>query len=121
MATGEAEPHVLDVGHDLLEQFGDVVVVELVDHLPSGSLSDDEAEMAQQAKLVRDRGALHAHALGDLVHGRGAGVQSREDAQSAGSRERLNALRRRLCESGVAEEALDLVRVAIVSHDSDYS
>jgi hypothetical protein len=74
--TGQAEANVLDVRDDLFEQLGDVVVVQLVDDLATVTPPDNETEVTQVPKLVRDRGALHGDAAGELVHRRRRGVQA---------------------------------------------
>ena len=103
--AGEAEAHVLDVGDDLFEQLGDVVVVELVDDLAPIALTGDQAKVAQQPQLVRDRGALHPDRAGDVVDRGRAGVQPREDAQAARRGQSLQPLGRRAGVAGVADEA----------------
>ena len=55
-----AEPQVLAVVDRLVEELGDVVVVEGVHDAAAVPLPFDQAEVAQQAQLVRDRGLLHA-------------------------------------------------------------
>lgn len=52
LTTGEAEAYVLDVGDELFEQVGDVVVVELVDDLAPVALTGDQAKVAKQPQLV---------------------------------------------------------------------
>ncbi len=54
-AVWGAEPEVLGVVDGLVEQLGDVVVVEGVDNAAAVTLSVDEAEVAQHPQLVRDR------------------------------------------------------------------
>ena len=48
------------------EEFGDVVVVKLVDDAASGALAGDRAEVSQQAQLVRDGRCFHADGVGQL-------------------------------------------------------
>ncbi|SCE63319.1 hypothetical protein GA0115261_121053 [Streptomyces sp. OspMP-M43] len=49
----QAEAQVLDVVEGLAEEFRDVVVVERVDDGAAASFAGDQAEVAQQAELVR--------------------------------------------------------------------
>ena len=46
---------MLDVEDRLVEQVGDVAVVQRVADLAAVALTDDEAEMTEDAKLMRDR------------------------------------------------------------------
>ena len=50
--VAEAEAQVVDVVDGLVEQFGDVVVVQGVDDGPAVALAGDQAEVAQQPQLV---------------------------------------------------------------------
>ena len=54
-AVWGAEPEMFGVVDGLVEQFGDVVVVEGVGDAAAVPLSVDEAEVAQHPQLVRDR------------------------------------------------------------------
>ena len=79
-----AEPQVLDVVDGLVEELGDVVVVEAVDDTTAVALPGDEAEGAQEAELVGDGGLFHADGggeFGDRVRGV---AQGGEDQQSGG-------------------------------------
>src|SRR3954447_11210973 len=58
LAAGQAEADVLDMGHDLFQQVGDVVVVELVDDLAAITLAGHQPQMSQEPELMRDGGAL---------------------------------------------------------------
>jgi len=60
---GCGESDVFDVVDGLVEQVGDVVVVERVDGMSSLTLADDEVEVAEDAELVRDGGLLHLDRL----------------------------------------------------------
>ena len=79
------EAHVLDVADDLVEQVGDMVVVELVDDAAPVAAADHEPEMAQQPELVRDGRALHADRERDLAD------RGRARVQRARMRSRLGA------------------------------
>ena len=118
MAAGEPEPDVLDVPEHLLEQVGDVVVVELVDHAAAGALPDDQAEVAQDAELVGDRRGVHPDGGRDLRHRRGAVVEAREDPQPARRGERLEAVGGGARVGLVVEQAGDVGAVA-VAHAAD--
>lgn len=52
LASRCLESQVLDVVDGLVEEDGDVVVVECVDGLAALPLPDDEAELAEHAQLV---------------------------------------------------------------------
>ena len=99
---------MLDVADDLLEQVGDVVVVELVDDLAPVAAAGHEPEVAQQPELVRDGRALHPDRERDLVHRGRARVQASEDPQPARRRQRLDAVRGDLREAVVAEQPGDI-------------
>ena len=116
--AGEPEPHVLDVPEHLLEQLGDVVVVELVDDAAAGALADDQAEVAQHAQLVRDRRRVHPDGGRDLGDRRRAVVQAGEDPQPAGRGERLEAVGGGARVGLVVEQAGDVGGVA-VAHAAD--
>jgi hypothetical protein len=119
-SPGQPQFDVLDMGDHLLEQVCDVVVVELVHDLTAVAAADDKPQMAQQAELVGDRGALHLDGARDLAHRRRAGVQPRKDAQPAGGGERLHALGGRADEGRIAEQAVD-VGIAAVRHGEHHS
>ena len=120
-APGQAESHVIDVPDDLFEQLGHVVVVQFVDDVSAVALAEDETEVAQQAKLMGNGGGLHPDGLRDLGHRRGPRVQSRKDAQPAGSRQRLDALGGCARESRVVEQPVDAGVFAAVGQDRDDS
>jgi hypothetical protein len=115
-AAGEAHAKVVDMRDDLFEELGDVVVVQLVDDLAPVALADDEAEVAQRPKLMRDGRALHVDRGRELVDRRRTGVQAREDPQPARRRKRLDALRRRTRERRVDQHALQVGMVVAVGH-----
>ncbi len=84
---------MFDVVDGFLEQDGDVCVVECVDDPAAASLPDDEAEMAEQAKLVGDGRWLHADRFGEVVDRPRRVAELGENAHAAGRRERLHRLR----------------------------
>ena len=55
-AAAEGEPQVLDVVDGLVDERGDVVVVQLVDDVAAAPLADDEAQVAQDAQLLATGG-----------------------------------------------------------------
>ena len=118
LPAGEPEPDVLDVPEHLLEQLGDVVVVELVDDAAAGALADDEAEVAEHAELVRDRRRVHPDGGRDLGDRRGAVVQAGEDPQPARRGERLEAVGGGARVGLVVEQAGDVGGVAM-AHAAD--
>lgn len=74
---------MLDVVDGLLEQDADVVVVQCVNGSPSLPFADDELEMSEQAKLVRDSRLLHLDRVGQLTDRAGRLAQPGEDADAA--------------------------------------
>lgn len=54
-----AEPQMLDVVHRFVEQRGHVVVVKPVDDAATTAITNNQAQIAQQPKLVGDSGLLH--------------------------------------------------------------
>lgn len=83
---------VLDVGERLLQEIGDVRVVQGVEDVAPAALANDEPEMAQHPQLVGDRGLLHLQRVGQLTDAAGAVDQAREDLDPAARRERLHDL-----------------------------
>ena len=83
---------MLDVKDGLVEQFGDVGIVESVDDVLALALTDDEAEVAQLAQLVGDGRGLHADSLGELADRARAFLQPSEDLHATGGGEDLHAL-----------------------------
>jgi len=83
---------VLDVVQRLIEEVGNVRVVQCVDDTSAASLADDEPQMAEQAQLVRDRRGLHADRLGESVHRARSLAQASEDADATWCRQRLHRL-----------------------------
>src|ERR1700726_3845131 len=60
----DAQAQVLDVVDGLVQQRGDVVVVQGVDDVLARAGAGDQAEVAQQAQLVGAGGQLHTGGLG---------------------------------------------------------
>ena len=115
-AAGEARTDMLDVRDGLFEQLADVVVVEVVDDPSAVALADDQPEVAQQPKLMRDRRRRHPHRLRELIDRAGAGVEAAQDPDSAGGGERLHRLSDHAREFGI-----EFCRVGLVSsvrHDA---
>ena len=77
----------------LVEQVGDVRIVERVNHAPAATLADNESEVAQHTQLVRNRRALHLNGLSELVHIAGSLTEPRQNPDTARSRKRLHRLR----------------------------
>jgi hypothetical protein len=90
---------VLDVVDGLVQEHRHVVVIQTVDGALAGPGAGDQAEVAQQAQLVGDRGLLHADRLGQAGHRAGRLAQPGEDQQAARGGQGLQGdgdLRRRL-------------------------
>jgi hypothetical protein len=106
---------MLGVGQGLVDQFGDVVVEESVEHVAALALGDHKAEVSQVPELVGDRRLFHAHGLGELPHGMGPVLEAGEDSQAAGGGEGLQDACNRL--SGVRVEVEPGgVPAALMSH-----
>ena len=118
-APAQPEPDVLDVPGGLHEQLGDVVVVERVDDPPAAALADHEAQVAQDAQLVGDGRALHPDRPGEVADRGRPGVQPREDPQTAGRGQRLQALGRGPGVPRVPGEPREVGRP--VRHGPDYT
>ncbi len=80
---------MLDVIEGLIEEFGDVVVVEGVDDRASVAFAGDQAEVAQQAELVGAGGGFHADGVGEVAHRARAFLESGQDVQPRGRGEGL--------------------------------
>ncbi|OLT21079.1 hypothetical protein BJF79_46990 [Actinomadura sp. CNU-125] len=65
-AVGRPESQVFDVVDGLVEQFGDVVVVQGVDHRRSQAGAGDQAEVAQQPQMMGAGRLLHVHGVGEF-------------------------------------------------------
>jgi len=110
---------VLHVRDCFLEQLSHVIVVQRVDDVASFTSAVDQAEVAKQAKLVRDRRALHPHIDSKLRDGARAVLQPAENPQPAGCRECLH----RVCDD-LGEAVVQLMRSALnvsVAHLRDDS
>lgn len=77
----------------LVEQVGDVRIVERVNHAPAVAHADNKSEVAQHTQLVRNGGSLHLNGFGELVHGAGSLTEPRQNPDTARGRERLHRLR----------------------------
>ena len=66
---GVAEPQVFDVEDGLVEQVGDVRIVEGVDDAAAVPFADHEPEVSEDAQLLGDGGAFHLDGGGELAHG----------------------------------------------------
>ena len=86
---------MLDVINRLVEQLGDVVVVQAVDDASAGASSRDEPEGAQQPKLMRDSRLRHSHILSKVVDRDRPTAQSRENQQPGSDWPTPARLRRR--------------------------
>jgi hypothetical protein len=53
-SPGQSGAQVLDMRNGLVKQFADVVVVEVVNDASTVPMADDQPEVPQEAKLVRD-------------------------------------------------------------------
>jgi hypothetical protein len=78
---------MVDMAESLIKQCCDVGVEEPVDHVTPTSSSHHEAEISQNAQLVRDGRLLHLHFGAEIAHRARAGSQSSEDPHTAGGGE----------------------------------
>jgi hypothetical protein len=95
---------VFDVRQGLVQEVGDVGVVERVDDVAAAAITDDEPEMAQEAQLVRHGGLLHPQRAREFTDRVLPADEAAEDLHSAAGRERLHDLgdlagQPRLCDS----------------------
>src|SRR5579862_3757829 len=79
--AGQAEAQVLAVVDGLVEEPGDVVVVEGVDGGPAVPGARNEAEVAEHPELVGHRGLLHADVGGEPGDRAGLAAQPGQDQQ----------------------------------------
>ena len=85
-----AEPNVLDVADRLIEQLGDMRVVQRVDDPPPLTLTDDQTDVPQQPQLMRHSGLLHPDRDHELGHRMRTLTQLREDQHPARRRQPLH-------------------------------
>jgi hypothetical protein len=64
-----AEAEVFDVVDGLVEQVGDVRVVEGVDDAAAASFADYEAEVPKDAQLLGDGGPFHPDGIRQFANG----------------------------------------------------
>jgi hypothetical protein len=83
---------VLDVVQRLIQEVGNVRVMERVDNTAAASFADDKPKVTEQTQLMRDRRGLHSDRLGKIVHRAGPLSQPAEDADTARRRQRLHRL-----------------------------
>ena len=83
---------MLDVEDRLVEQLGDVGVMQVIDDVLATALADDEAEMPKLPELVRDSGWLHPHRVGKLTDRARTLLQPAEDLHAARGRQHPHAV-----------------------------
>ncbi len=74
----------------LVEQVGDMRVVQRVDDLATVPLADHETELAEEAELVRHRRLLHPDRSSKLTDRARRAAQPSEDQHAAGRRQGLH-------------------------------
>jgi deazaflavin-dependent oxidoreductase (nitroreductase family) len=84
---------MLDMPDRLVDQIRNMRIVQRVDDRTAASLTDDQAEMPQQAQLMRHRRPFHPDRLRKLSHAAGTLAQPRQDPHPARRRQRLHRLR----------------------------
>jgi hypothetical protein len=90
--AGDAQAQVLDVVERLVEEFGDVVVVQGVDDGAALAGTGDQTEGAQDPELVGAGGLFHADGGGQFGGRAGAFAQPGEDQQPGGGGQGLEGL-----------------------------
>lgn len=107
----------------LVEQIGNVGVVEGVHDVSAAPLADNEAEMSQHPKLMRDRRLLHRDGRGELTDRAGRLPKPTENTDPARCRQRLHCVGhltrcicvdgrgRRVCSNPVAHFADDSMTI----------
>ena len=88
-----AEPDVLDMTDSLIDQLGDMHVIQRVHDPPALTLTDDQADIPQQPQLMRDSGLLHPDRVDELRDRMRALAQLREDQHPARRRQPLHRVR----------------------------
>ena len=83
---------VLNVADGLLEQLGDVFVVELVDDVAALSFGVHQPEVPEHTELVGHRRGLHADMFGEVPDRARTAVQTPEDADPARGGQRLHGV-----------------------------
>lgn len=83
---------MLDVEDRLIEQLGDVGIVEPVDDLFAPPLADHKAEMPKLSQLMRHGRRLHAHGVRELADRADPILQSPEDLHPTGRRQNPHPL-----------------------------
>lgn len=73
---------MLHVKEGLLQELGDVVVVQRVDDGTTVALAGDQSQVAQQAQLVGAGGGFHADGVGEVADRAGAFLEPGEDVQA---------------------------------------
>ncbi len=107
----------------LVEEVGNVGVVQGVDDLSAAPLADNEAEVSQHPKLVRDRRLLHGDRDRELTDRAGRLPKPTENTDPARCRQPLHRVRhltrcicvedrdRRVCSNPVAHAADDSMSI----------
>jgi hypothetical protein len=84
---------MLDMEDRLVEQLGDVRIVQPVKHVLAASLANHETEMAQLTQLVRNRRGLHPDSISELTDRAGPILQPPKDLHPTGGRKDPHPLR----------------------------
>lgn len=78
----DSHAQMLHVEERLVEEFGDMVVVERVDDRAAVAFAGHEAEVAQQAQLVGAGGGFHTGGVGEVADGAGAFLEAGQDVEA---------------------------------------
>jgi hypothetical protein len=93
--------NVFDVVDRLGDEVANMVVVQGVNDAVAVAPPGDKAKVAEDPKLVRDRGRLELHTVGEIGDRTRRQPQPRQDANPARSGERLHRLGNLLSEISV--------------------
>ena len=89
----DPEPDVLDMTNSLIDQLGDMHVIQRVHDPPPSTLTDDQTDIPQQPQLMRDSGLLQPDRVDELRDRMRALPQLREDQHPTRRRQPLHRLR----------------------------
>ena len=101
---------MLDVKDGLVEQLGDVVVMQRVDDAAALPVADHKTEVTQLTQLVRNRGGLHPNRVGEITDRARAVPEAPKDLHAAGRGQHLHAIGH---QSG--QLAVDLCRPSVAA------
>lgn len=90
--TGDAEASMCDVLDGLVDEFGNVFVVERVQRGAPVALDRDESKVTQHSQLMGDGRGFHADRRCEVADRCGRHAQPPEDEHATGRRQSLHGL-----------------------------